>query len=148
MITPEIAYNLAVPTYFALTAAGAFSVAFNLAAASRRLLTTPTPSPLRARGASRPASEYGSSRSEASHLVLLSHPRPSGRRCGSGGGASIPAWSPYAAGLLGVFLVAVAGNLDGVGQMAERLSEVSAFHLGTGLPLVDSVVNSIGGLGR
>ncbi len=42
-ITPEIAYNLAVPMYFALTASGAFTVAYNLAAASRRLLAAPRP---------------------------------------------------------------------------------------------------------
>ncbi len=59
---------------------------------------------------------------------------------------TIPAWSPYAAGLLGVFLVAIAGNLDGVGQMVERLSEVSSFGIHTGLPVVDSVLNSAGGL--
>jgi YYY domain-containing protein len=47
--------------------------------------------------------------------------------------------------LLGVFLVAIAGNLDGIGQMVERLSEVSSFHLGSGVPVVDSVVNSAGG---
>jgi YYY domain-containing protein len=45
-----------------------------------------------------------------------------------------------------VFLVAIAGNLDGVGQLVERLSEVSHFHLGSGLPVVDSVANSAGGL--
>src|SRR5690606_33447320 len=33
-ITPEVAFNLATPTYFSLTVAGAFSVAYNLAAAS------------------------------------------------------------------------------------------------------------------
>ena len=56
-----------------------------------------------------------------------------------------PTWSPYVAGLLGVFLVAVAGNLDGVGQLVERLSEISNFHLCSGIPVLDSAVNSIGG---
>ena len=118
-ITPEVAFNLAVPTYFALTAAGAFSVAYNLAAASRRLIA--------GTGACPPL-------------------RQTERGQGVRSARSIPAWSPYAAGLLGVFLVAIAGNLDGVGQLIERLSEVSSVHLGSGLPVVDSVVNSAGGL--
>jgi YYY domain-containing protein len=102
-IRPEVAFNLAVPTFFALTVAASFSVAYNLAAAARGLIK-----------------------------------RSSGFR-------PIPSWSPYAAGLLGVFLVALAGNLDGVGQLTERLSEVSSWHLNSSLPVVDSVANSIGG---
>jgi YYY domain-containing protein len=103
-VTPEVAFNLAVPTFFSLTVAASFSVAYNLAAGARALV--------RRRPGLRP----------------------------------IPRWSPYAAGLLGVFLVAVAGNLDGVGQIAERLSAVSHFHLNSGLPVVDSVADSAGGL--
>ena len=53
--------------------------------------------------------------------------------------------APYLAGLLGVFLMGLAGNLDGVGQMVERLSEVSSFHLNSGIPVLESVVNSAGG---
>jgi YYY domain-containing protein len=101
-IPPETAYNLLVPTYFALTVAGAFSVAYNLAAAGRRFVRAP-------------------------------------------GFRRAPAWSLYAAGLLGAIFVAVAGNLDGVGQMVERLSAVSSLHANTNLPLVDGVINSIGG---
>ena len=82
-IPPEVAYNLAVPTFFALTVAGAFSVSYNLAEASRRLL----------------------------------------RRAPDG--ARLPRWSAYAAGLLGVFLVAFAGNLDGLAQLTDRLQLVS-----------------------
>jgi YYY domain-containing protein len=103
-IPPEVAFNLAVPTFFSLTVAASFSVAYNLAAAARGLI--------RRRPGLRP----------------------------------IAAWSPYAAGLLGVFLVAVAGNLDGVGQLAERLSAVSTWHFDSGLPVIDSVVNSAGGI--
>ncbi len=101
-IPPEVAYNLLVPTYFALTAAAAFSVAYNLAAAGRRFVRAP-------------------------------------------GLRRVPTWSLYVAGVLGAFFVAIVGNLDGVGQMVERLSAVSSLHAGTGLPLVDSVVNSVGG---
>ncbi len=85
-IPPEIGYNLAVPTYFAMTVGGAFSVAYNLAAF--------------ARGAIRRTPRL----------------RP------------IPGWSLYAAGLLGAVFVAVAGNLDGVEQMLDRLRQVSTLH--------------------
>ncbi len=102
-IPPEVAFNLAVPTFFALTVAAAFSVAYNLAAGAKGLIKR------------------------------------------SPGFRPIPSWSPYAAGLLGVFFVALAGNLDGVGQLTERLSEVSSWHVDTNLPIVDSVVNSVGG---
>ena len=103
-IPPEVAYNLAVPTFFALTLAGAFSVAYNLAAS---------------------AGGY------ARHVP---------------GFRGLPAPSFYAAGLLGAVFVAVAANLDGVGQLADRLSAVSAWQLSTGLPLFDNAVNSVGGL--
>ncbi|MGE3983196.1 MAG: DUF2298 domain-containing protein [Dehalococcoidia bacterium] len=103
-VPPEIAYNLAVPTYFAFTVAGSFSVAYNLAAVGRRLMR---------RG-------------------------PGFRR--------LPSWSLYAAGLLGAFLVALAGNLDGFGQLSDRFSLVSSYHLTTGIPIFDGVVNSAGGL--
>lgn len=103
-IPPEIAYNLVVPAYFAFAAGAAFSVVYNLAALSRRLMR-----------------------------------RDPGRQ-------RLPAWGLYAAGLLGAFFVVLAGNLDGFGQMSDRLSAVSSYHLTTGLPVIDSVANSAGGL--
>ncbi|HWO72869.1 MAG TPA: DUF2298 domain-containing protein, partial [Dehalococcoidia bacterium] len=102
-IPPEVAFNLAVPTFAAMTAAGAFSVSYNLAAAARTLIK---------------------------------------RSPGMGG---IPAYSPYLAGALGAALVALAGNLDGVGQLVERLSAVSPWRLGSGIPVLESIVNSAGG---
>ena len=44
------------------------------------------------------------------------------------------------------FFVALAGNLDGVGQLVDRLSAVSTWHVDTPVPLLDAVVNSVGGL--
>jgi len=102
-IPPEVAFNLAVPTFAAMTAAGAFSVSYNLAAAARALA----------------------------------------RR--SPGMRSIPTYSLYVAGCLGAALVTVAGNLDGVGQLVERLSAVSPWRLGSGIPVLESAVNSAGG---
>ncbi len=77
-IIPQVAYNLAVPMLFALTAGAAFSVVYNLAAMT-----------LRSRGA-----PPGSLR------------------------------TAVFAGLAAVVLVAVAGNIDGLFQLAERFRDV------------------------
>jgi YYY domain-containing protein len=103
-IRPEVAFNLAVPTYFAFTAGAAFSIAYGLAGAARSFLRR----------------------------------RPGMRR--------VPSGSLLFAGVTGAVFVAIAGNLDGVGQLVERLSEVSSWQIDTPVPLVASVVNSIGGL--
>src|SRR5262249_40575484 len=61
-------------------------------------------------------------------------------------GRAIPLWSPVVAGVLGAVFVGFVGNLDGLGQMVERLSAVSTWHFHTSLPLVPSIANSAGGL--
>jgi YYY domain-containing protein len=103
-IVPEVAFNLAIPTFFAMTVAGAFSVTYNLAEATRALLKR----------------------------------RPGFRPLSPG--------STVAAALLGAVFVAILGNLDGVGQMVERLSAVSAWKVESGIPLIAPIANSIGGL--
>ena len=102
-IPPEVAFNLAVPTYFAFTIGAAFSVAFSFAATARRYI---------ARGFLR----------------------------------TVPAWSPYVGGLLGAVFVGLLGNLDGVGQLVDRLTAVSAWQVDLPVPVVGAVINSIGGL--
>ncbi|HLF77649.1 MAG TPA: DUF2298 domain-containing protein [Dehalococcoidia bacterium] len=103
-IPPEVGYNLAVPTFFAMTVGGAFSISYGLAASVRSAL----------------------------------------RR--APGWRPVPGWSLYAAGLLGAFLVAVAGNLDGVDQLFDRLGAVTKWRVDTPLPVVDPVLNAAGGL--
>jgi YYY domain-containing protein len=105
-IDVRIAYNLAIPLFFALTVGGAFSLVYNLAEASRRRLL----SAHRARsmgffGQGLIASEYETSNSAASR--------------------SLPAWGPVWAGLAGVAFVAVLGNLDGVIQVGHGLANVA-----------------------
>jgi YYY domain-containing protein len=82
-VMPSIAYNLIVPTLFALTGIGAFSLAFNLAAARWRF-----------------PREEGSAERSASLRERLQH------------ALRTPAASPYMAGTLALLLCVVLGNLD------------------------------------
>ena len=95
-IDPSVAVNLAVPLFFALTAAGSFSVVYNLAEATRRRLRSPKP----------PQSVEG---------------YPDALQPASGGsrpGRRMP-WSPVMAGLGGIIFVTVLGNLDGAVQVGQ-----------------------------
>ncbi len=110
-IDVRVAYNLAVPLFFALTAGGAFSLVFNLAQAcrGRSILRRP------GHGETEPgfASPAGGS-------VL--------RRLWSGrlGGSLKPHdLGPVWAGLTAVAFVAVLGNLDGAIQVGEGLANVA-----------------------
>ncbi|MFQ3534306.1 MAG: DUF2298 domain-containing protein [Aggregatilineales bacterium] len=82
-VVPSIAYNLIVPTLFALTGIGAFSLAFNIAAARWRF----------------PRKE-GSAERDAPLKMRLMH------------ALRTPSASPYLAGTLALLLCVVLGNLD------------------------------------
>ncbi len=110
MIRPELAFNLGVPTFYALTVAAAFSISYNLAGTARNLLRR----------------------------------RPSS--AGGGRFRPISSGSVLAAGILGAVFVALAGNLDGFGQLSDRLSAVSSWHFESSLPLLPGLINSLGGL--
>ncbi len=64
--------------------------------------------------------------------------RPGFKRIGGSG--------PLVAGILGIVLVAVIGNLDGVNQTAARFSEVSDWHVGDGVFFVSGFVGMLGGM--
>ena len=64
--------------------------------------------------------------------------RPGFKRIGPSG--------PVAAGLLGVVLLAVAGNLHGLYQFADRLSKVSDWHVGKGVYLISGLTGMLGGI--
>ncbi len=92
-IDPAIAFNLAVPLFFALTAAAAYSIVYNLASSTRLVV---------------PAEAGTHPRPQPSHQAV--EPRPS----------SWPArlaLSPTAAGLAGAAFVVLLGNLDGAVQL-------------------------------
>ena len=88
-IVPSVAFNLAIPLFFALTVTGAYSIVYNLAAGVRR-----------SRGA-----------------AALTEP-PDAVRSGPGGWRARLV-SPVGAGLLGALFVAVIGNLDGLVQVLQ-----------------------------
>ena len=89
-IDPAVAFNLAVPLFFALTVAGAFTVVYNLAEGTRR--------------------------SRATLAGAESEGDPEGRQVRSG---RIWMASPVLAGLAGALFVAVLGNLDGAVQVGQ-----------------------------
>ncbi len=110
-IGTAVAFNLAVPTFFALTAAGAFSLVYNLAETTRLSLF-----------------RAGRGRADADTL---------GSRVGeNGAGAGGLPLSPVVAGLGGVLFVTVLGNLDGAVQVVRGAWR----SLVLGLPFWDTVV--------
>ena len=92
-IAPAVAYNLAVPTLFAMTAAGAYAVVYNLAEGTRRGLAAGSSD-----GPARQGPVEGDGPGEADGRLPL---------------------SPVLAGIGGAAFVAVLGNLDGAIQLGE-----------------------------
>jgi len=103
-ILPEIAFNLAVPLFFAMTVGASFSVVYNLTEATRRRVRW----------------------------------RPGFKRIGGGG--------PLLAGVVGIVLVAVIGNLHGLYQTANRFSQAAGKHPGEGIFFVSGFVGMFAGL--
>ena len=88
-IVPSVAFNLAIPLFFALTVTGAYSLVYNLAEGVRRSRPSATP---------------------ASNLAA-GRPGP--------GAWKTRLVSPVGAGLVGALFVAVIGNLDGLVQVLQ-----------------------------
>ena len=100
-ILPEVAFNLAVPLFFSISVAATFSLGYNLAEASRRMIRR----------------------------------RP--------GWLRIAPWTAVLAGLLAVFLVLIAGNLNSANLMKNQLETISPWQ--TDVPFVEYVPAVIGG---
>ena len=112
-IGPGIAYNLAAPTFFALTVAGAYTIVYNLAEGTRRALTAhrlpfgaPSGGHVRCEGPE--TSGYGPAEY-----------RTDDNESRSGGGRVV--WSPVVAGVGGALFVSVLGNLDGAVQVGQGI---------------------------
>ena len=102
---PGVAFNLAIPAFFALAAAAAFGLVYNLAEGTRRGLQQSS------LGATAPPTAGG---------VQTAHTRSEAQ---GEPGRKIP-WSPVVAGIGAALFVTVLGNLDGaiqVGQGAWRV---------------------------
>ncbi len=124
-IPVTLAYNLILPTLFALTGAGAFSAAFNLIAPHGRPSQT-LPS----------ARDDGGAGSPTLWAVLRAWPQTSPsevlealRRHTLSVTQRTFGWQPYAAGLAALVLIAVLGNLDQIRTALWGLAE-----LGSGIP--------------
>ncbi len=105
-IDVRVSFNLAVPLFFALTAGGAFSLAYNLAAAARGPGTGGRAAP--ADRGPPPARGPGAVRAAIGRLR---------------GAAGEPGWGPVWAGLAAVGMVAVLGNLDGAIQLGRSVAD-------------------------
>jgi YYY domain-containing protein len=130
-IDVRIAYNLAIPLFFALTAGGAFSLVYNLAEASRRKLRPRPPAPIVSPGGgsgTEPPTVDGESDGPLAGVdyqsdersreeALTSEAKMSGEHRGL-------AWGPVWAGLAAVAFVAVLGNLDGAIQVGQGVANV------------------------
>ena len=110
-IEPTVAYNLAIPMFFALTIGGAYTIVYNLAEGTRRRLSL----------------------GQKHEYIGESPPHP--RLPPQGEGTNFrPLWgrikegaSPVFAGIGGALFVAVLGNLDGAIQLGHGLKRVLLF---------------------
>jgi uncharacterized membrane protein len=100
-ITPEVAYNLLIPLFFALVASGAFGIVFNLVFSGRHRLSSQAQEP--------------SKEKEVSTILI-----------------------PSIAGILGVVLVLIIGNLAEINLATKGLRELGG---GSGLTALVSGLN-------
>lgn len=122
-ILPEIAYNLALPTFFALTAAGAFSIAFNVVAS-------------------------GKEREQAGGQADQPPDRSAGQPAGIPQHALRRKKYAIYAGLIAALFVAVMGNLGEIQLVADGLQELGSrdFEFQSTIPGLEPLVVSLRGL--
>lgn len=126
-ISASIAFNLAIPTLFALTAAGVFSLVYTLVAGNRKT-RRPEDQDTRIPG----YQETGNA--------------------GDGGAPAPASMASYSrrgvwAGLAGVFFVAMMGNLEGGLIILRQLAERSGSLFNSNIPLLQPAVQTLSGIG-
>ena len=122
-LAPEIAFNLAIPTLYALTATGAFSVAYNLQSPTsnvQRPMSNPSISDTGA-GDQRPITNYQLPITNLQARALV-------------------------AGLLAALFITTLGNLDGLAQIAEGLGKVSGSDFKSNIVGVEGLVKAVQGV--
>ncbi|MDQ3699337.1 MAG: DUF2298 domain-containing protein, partial [Chloroflexota bacterium] len=118
-VMPSIAFNVAVPAFYGLTAAASFSFAYNLVRLGGRIALPGLPP------------------SDAPGEATRSGAAPSGE------------WekrTAIGAGLAGFCFVALIGNLDGFGQLLERLATAGQVGGRAALPGVAGLISLVAGV--
>ena len=103
-IDPGVAFNLAVPLFFAMVAGGSFALVYNLAEGTRRRPLTPIPA------------TSLSAAAESDDIQLIPNSRVDVTLEDTG-----LHWSPVMAGIGAALFVTVLGNLDGAIQMGKGI---------------------------
>ena len=124
-IDPAIAFNLAVPLFFALTAGAAYSIVYNLASGSQTVIPAKAGIQGVGRGPHNPEStpEADVGQDPAIHGSATVEAEPSRATLQGFQGGDVRPWparialSPAAAGLAGAAFVVLLGNLDGAVQL-------------------------------
>jgi len=123
-IVPWVAYNLVVPTLFAMTGLGAFSVAYSLTTGD----TAAT------------AAEEGEDGEEAAG------PEGNGEAAGSSASARIPpSVSGLFAGLAATFFVAIVGNFGNVKLILDQLALRSSLQMQSSIPGFAKLLRALSG---
>lgn len=134
-IVPWVAYNLAVPTFFALTGVGAFSVAFGLSAgdrtAERPMLRRDLPDDV----------DSGPVEGEGARDVAAV-PAPAAIPAAGTGAAGA---RPWVAGLAGAILVAVIGNLGNLKLLLDELGHRGTVVIESSIPGLARLVSAASG---
>jgi YYY domain-containing protein len=135
-IVPTFAYNLLIPTWFALTGAGIFSVAYNLVAPRKE----------KAQGVATAGEDSTDSLTGANQsddeLTTASKPKPVARAA-----ALLKGKAPYVAGMTAVILAILLGNLYQVRVLWNRLPDFAEQRSADGSWL-GQAGDAIDGLGR
>jgi YYY domain-containing protein len=127
-ILPEVAYNLAVPLFYALLASGAFSVVYNLSESARRALGMDLNLSL----------DYGRPADPTVSYEVTEEAKVTPRALSPRG--------PVLAGLAGAAAVALLGNLDGPTQVLDGLWNASGIAVTSPVPGVAGITAAAIGL--
>jgi uncharacterized membrane protein len=129
-ISAEVAFNLAIPTLFALTVVNAFAVAYSALGGGR----------VQERGREDVEGQGGEAAEESGRLESWGEPAPPPAR------QPAPDWrAGLGAALLAPLFVALIGNLDGFAQLVRNLAEASAGKFSSAFGVVQTAGLAVNG---